>query len=56
MLQRKHERSSLFNLNDEEEELTHYGRSLGEMDRFDDPNLTDEEAVEEGEGNASLPL
>ena len=58
VLQRKHERSSLFNLNDEEEEeggggLTHYGRSLSEMDKFDDPILSDEE-TQEGEDGDSL--
>ena len=53
MLQRKHERSSLFNLNDEEEEgLTHFGRSLGDMDKFDDPILSD---VEQEEGEDGLP-
>ena len=46
MLQRKHERLSAYNL-DEEEELTHYGQSLGDMERFDDVQLSEEE-VEEG--------
>ena len=46
LLQRKHERLSAYNL-DEEEELTHYGQSLGDMERFDDVQLSEEE-VEEG--------
>ena len=37
---------SAYNL-DEEEELTHYGQSLGDMERFDDVQLSEEE-VEEG--------
>ena len=45
-LQRKHERLSAYNL-DEEEELTHFGQSLGDMERFDDVQLSEEE-VEEG--------
>ena len=50
MLQRKHDRSSLFNLNDEEEDqLTHFGQSVGEMERFDDVLLSDEDNdMEEG--------
>ena len=46
LLQRKHERLGAYNL-DEEEELTHYGQSLGDMERFDDIQLSEEE-VEEG--------
>lgn len=46
LLQRKHERLSAYNL-DEEEELTHYGQSLGDMERFDDVQFSEEE-VEEG--------
>ena len=45
LLQRKHERLGAYNL-DEEEELTHYGQSLGDMERFDDIQLSEE--VEEG--------
>ena len=46
LLQRKHECLGAYNL-DEEEELTHYGQSLGDMERFDDIQLSEEE-VEEG--------
>ena len=47
--QKRHDRSSQFNLEEEEEEeLTHYGRSLGEVGSFDDIQLSEEE-MEEGE-------
>ena len=46
LLQRRHERSSAYNL-EEEEDLTHYGQSLGDMERFDDIQLSEEE-MEEG--------
>lgn len=42
--QKKTRNSSLFNLEDDaEEELTHFGQSLAEMDTFDDPIITDDE-------------
>ena len=47
LLQRKHERSSAYNL-DEEDELTHYGQSLGDMESFDDVQLSEEEMEEGG--------
>ena len=31
-----------FNLN-EEEELTHYGQSLAEIEKFDDPDMSSDE-------------
>lgn len=43
LLQRKHERSSLFNLNDDEEVLTHYGQAVGKMSGFDEFALSDED-------------
>ncbi len=46
--QRKHERSSLFTLNDDDEEgLTHYGRSIGGMEKFDHIELSENE-LEDG--------
>ena len=47
-LQRKHERGGAFNLEDDEEGLTHYGRSLGDMERFDEIEVSDEEETVEG--------
>ena len=46
-LQKHHESKKLYNL-DDDEELTHYGQSLGEMTTFDDADLqlTDEENEE----------
>ncbi len=46
--QRKHERSSLFNLSDDDGEgLTHYGQSIGDMERFDHIELSGDE-MEDG--------
>lgn len=43
--QKKASKASLFNLNDAEEEgLTHYGRSLNDLDEYDDIHLSDEES------------
>ena len=42
----------MFNLEEEdgnEEGLTHFGQSLGDMEKFDDVQLSDEEVEEEGE-------
>lgn len=39
--QRHHEKTDLFNL--EDEELTHFGQSLGDIKHFDDPLLSDDE-------------
>lgn len=47
-LQRKHERSSLFSLNEGEDQLTHYGQSVEDMEDFDDVLLSDAEEQEEG--------
>ncbi|KAJ9070630.1 nucleolar complex protein 14 [Entomophthora muscae] len=42
--QKKARNSSLFNLeDDDEEDLTHFGQSLAGMDTFDDPVITDDE-------------
>ena len=47
-LQKRHGR---FNLEDEdnEEGLTHFGQSLGDVEKFDDIQLSDGEMEEEGE-------
>ena len=36
--QQKRSKSSIFNL-DDEDDLTHYGQSLAEIDDFDEPDL-----------------
>ena len=43
--QRHHEKSEVYNLDDEEDELTHYGQSLSNIDNYDDAGLklTDDE-------------
>ncbi|XP_071089794.1 nucleolar protein 14-like isoform X2 [Haliotis cracherodii] len=38
----KHTGGNKFNLNDDEE-LTHYGQSLSEIEKFDDPEISDED-------------
>ena len=45
-LQRGYEKSSLFSLNDEDE-LTHYGQSLSEIEKFEDPVVSDDEDDED---------
>ncbi|XP_067656248.1 nucleolar protein 14-like [Haliotis asinina] len=42
MEREKHTGGSKFNLNDDEE-LTHYGQSLSEIEKFDDPEISDED-------------
>lgn len=44
--QRGHDKKDLYNLN-EDEELTHYGQSLAEMEKFDITN-SDDESEEKG--------
>lgn len=44
--QRGHDKKDLYNLN-EDEELTHYGQSLAEMEKFDIAN-SDDESEEKG--------
>lgn len=43
--QRHHEKAGLFNL--EDEDLTHFGQSLGDIKQFDGPVLSDEESGNE---------
>lgn len=47
MSQRTHDKKDLYNLN-EEEELTHYGQSLSEIEKFNDAMGSDDEAEEKG--------
>ncbi|XP_072227977.1 nucleolar protein 14 [Leuresthes tenuis] len=51
--QRVHEKKDLYNLN-EEEELTHYGQSLAEMEKFNDAVISDDESEEKGLLSAEL--
>lgn len=45
--QRVHDKKDLYNLN-EDEELTHYGQSLAEMEKFNDLMNSDDESEEKG--------
>uniref|UniRef100_A0A669CJZ4 NOP14 nucleolar protein homolog (yeast) n=1 Tax=Oreochromis niloticus TaxID=8128 RepID=A0A669CJZ4_ORENI len=51
--QRVHEKKDVYNLN-EEEELTHYGQSLAEMEKFNDAVNSDDESEEKGLLSAEL--
>ncbi|XP_012724420.2 nucleolar protein 14 [Fundulus heteroclitus] len=51
--QRVHEKRDVYNLN-EEEELTHYGQSLAEMEKFNDAVGSDDESEEKGLLSAEL--
>ncbi|RVE65897.1 hypothetical protein OJAV_G00121510 [Oryzias javanicus] len=51
--QRVHEKKDMYNLN-EEEELTHYGQSLAEMEKFNDVVNSDDESEEKGLLSAEL--
>uniref|UniRef100_A0A3P9LV19 NOP14 nucleolar protein homolog (yeast) n=1 Tax=Oryzias latipes TaxID=8090 RepID=A0A3P9LV19_ORYLA len=51
--QRIHEKKDMYNLN-EEEELTHYGQSLAEMEKFNDMVNSDDESEEKGLLSAEL--
>ena len=46
IFQRK-EKSSKFSLNEGEDELTHYGQSLSEIEKFDDPVVSDDDEDED---------
>ena len=43
-VQRK--QADVFALNTDEQDLTHHGRSIRDMERFDDINITDDETEE----------
>ncbi len=47
VFQRGHDKKDVYNLN-EEEELTHYGQSLAEMEKFNDLVNSDDESEEKG--------
>ncbi|KAM9307054.1 nucleolar protein 14 [Pholidichthys leucotaenia] len=51
--QRVHEKKDVYNLN-EEEELTHYGQSLAEIEKFNDIVNSDDESEEKGLLSAEL--
>ncbi|XP_030006879.1 nucleolar protein 14 isoform X1 [Sphaeramia orbicularis] len=51
--QRLHGKKDMYNLN-EEEELTHYGQSLAEMEKFNDMVESDDESEEKGLLSAEL--
>ncbi|KAM6902871.1 nucleolar protein 14 [Xenentodon cancila] len=51
--QRVHEKKDVYNLN-EDEELTHYGQSLAEMEKFNDTVNSDDESEEKGLLSAEL--
>ncbi|KAF0031558.1 hypothetical protein F2P81_016113 [Scophthalmus maximus] len=51
--QRGHDKKDMFNLN-EEEELTHYGQSLAEIEKFNDLANSDDESEEKGLLSAEL--
>ncbi|XP_044190231.1 nucleolar protein 14 [Thunnus albacares] len=51
--QRVHDKKDVYNLN-EEEELTHYGQSLAEMEKFNDLVNSDDETEEKGLLSAEL--
>ncbi|OWF55050.1 Nucleolar protein 14 [Mizuhopecten yessoensis] len=46
-LERSHDKSKKFSLNDEDEDLTHYGQSLSEIEKFEDPVVSDDENDED---------
>ncbi|XP_070707130.1 nucleolar protein 14 [Pempheris klunzingeri] len=51
--QRAHDKKDVYNLN-EEEELTHYGQSLAEIEKFNDTGNSDDESEEKGLLSAEL--
>ena len=47
--QKHHDKLNRFNLNEDEDQLTHFGQSLAEIEKFDEPDISDED--EDGQGN-----
>ena len=41
------EKTNKFSLNDNDEELTHYGQSLSQIEKFEEPVVSDEEDDED---------
>lgn len=52
-MERSHDKSNKFSLNDEDEDLTHYGQSLSEIEKFEDPVISDDEDEDEDRGKIS---
>ena len=52
LFQKSHDKSGIFNLN-EDDELTHYGQSLSEIEKFDEPMISDDEEDDEDHGKIS---
>lgn len=52
--QHHHERHGKYRL--EDEDLTHLGQSLGEMDKFDDVQLSDDDDVDNNEDGGKVML
>ena len=48
MFQKHHEKSELFKLNDDNDDLTHYGQSLSEIEKFEEPEGSCSEDEETG--------
>lgn len=44
----KGDKVNKYSLNDNEEELTHYGQSLSEIEKFDNPDISDEDDEDQG--------
>lgn len=51
----KSEKANKFNLN-EDEELTHYGQSLAEIEKFEDPKVSDDEDDDDDDRRAAAKL
>jgi hypothetical protein len=50
---RQRKQADVFALDTDEQDLTHHGRSIRDMERFDDINITDDE-TEEGTWNVNV--
>ena len=46
--QKHHEKAEMFKLNDDDEDLTHYGQTLSEIEKFEEPNVSGSEDEETG--------
>ncbi|XP_060076896.1 nucleolar protein 14-like [Ylistrum balloti] len=42
-MERSHDKTNKYSLNDEDDDLTHYGQSLSEIEKFEDPVVSDDE-------------
>ncbi|XP_071170324.1 nucleolar protein 14-like isoform X2 [Mytilus edulis] len=50
----KGDKVNKYSLNDNEEELTHYGQSLSEIEKFDNPDISDEDDEDQGRIDGKL--